>query len=162
MNYTSKLPVRGLWALLASALITVGCAHTGESTRDAGADDTEVRRASGSEIYADEIARTRERSVEEILQGRMAGVYVMRSSDGGYQLRIRGASTFTGSNEPLIVIDGVPLSRGYRGSIPVNPYDIDSIKVLKNATETAFYGVRGANGVIVITTKRGSSGEDDR
>jgi len=150
MNRTLKTPVPWRWVLLVIALFTAGCAATGGST------DETTERPSGSEISGDQIRRSGERTVEEILQGRVSGVTVMPAPGGGFQLRIRGASTFNGSNEPLILIDGVPLAKGYRGSIPVSPYDIDSIKVLKNATDLAFYGVRGANGVILITTKRGS------
>ena len=85
----------------------------------------------------------------------MAGVVVSRTEDGGIAIRIRGASTFTGSNAPLYVVDGVAIQPGPNGSLTgINPYDIASIKVLKEAAETTMYGSRGANGVIVIKTKR--------
>jgi TonB-dependent SusC/RagA subfamily outer membrane receptor len=93
--------------------------------------------------------------IEKILQGRVAGVTVSRGSDGGIAVRIRGASSIYGSGEPLYVLDGMPIQPGPNGSLSgINPYDIESIKVLKDPAETAMYGVRGANGVIVIKTKK--------
>lgn len=93
--------------------------------------------------------------IEKILQGRVAGVTVSRGSDGGIAVRIRGATSIYGSSEPLYVLDGMPIQPGPNGSLSgVNPYDIESIKVLKDPAETAMYGVRGANGVIVIKTKK--------
>ncbi len=93
--------------------------------------------------------------LERVLQGRVAGVTVSRSPDGGIAVRIRGAASAYGNSEPLYVLDGMPIQPGPNGSLTgVNPSDIESIKVLKDAAETAMYGVRGANGVIVIKTKR--------
>jgi len=92
--------------------------------------------------------------IEEVLAGRFPGVMVMRTA-GGVSVRIRGAESFYGSTEPLYVIDGIPIQPGPGGSLSgINPYDIESIQVLKNPVETAMYGLRGANGVIVIKTKR--------
>jgi TonB-dependent SusC/RagA subfamily outer membrane receptor len=93
--------------------------------------------------------------IEKVLQGRVAGVTVSRAPDGGIAVRIRGASSIYGNNEPLYVVDGMPIAPGPNGSLSgINPYDIESIKVLKDPTETAMYGARGANGVIVIKMKR--------
>jgi iron complex outermembrane receptor protein len=141
------------------ALFTLGCTNTRSTTGDTeSSTETEEKvRPRSNEIRGDDISKSRKTSVEEMLQGRAAGVTVTRASGGGFQLRIRGSSTFSGSNDPLIVIDGIPLSRGYGGAIPVNPHDVESIRVLKHAVDMAFYGVRGANGIIVITTKRGGS-----
>lgn len=95
--------------------------------------------------------------VDEILQGRSAGVNVTNVSGapGGItSIRIRGANSITGNNDPLYVIDGF-----VGGNIAdVNPTDIGSIQILKDASSTAIYGSRGANGVILITTKRGAEG----
>lgn len=94
-------------------------------------------------------------SVEQILAGRVAGVTVSRAPDGGIAVRIRGATSFYGNNEPLYILDGVPFTPGPNGSITgVSPHDIESIRVLKDAADVGVYGARGANGVIVITTKR--------
>lgn len=85
---------------------------------------------------------------------RFPGVSITRAPDGSLAVRIRGTTSLYGSNEPLYVIDGVPVRPGPGGSLSgINPYDIESIEVLKDATATAMYGVRGANGVIVIKTK---------
>ena len=86
---------------------------------------------------------------------RFPGVQVTRTSDGGISVRIRGFTSLHGSNEPLYVIDGVPLEAVPGGALKgINPHDIESIQVLKDPSETTVYGVRGANGVIVIRTKR--------
>jgi TonB-dependent SusC/RagA subfamily outer membrane receptor len=92
--------------------------------------------------------------IEEVLAGRFPGVIVTRVP-GGVSVRIRGAESFYGSTEPLYVIDGLPIQPMPGGGLSgINPYDIESIQVLKDPAETALYGVRGANGVIIIKTKR--------
>lgn len=93
--------------------------------------------------------------VEELLAGRIPGLQVVR--DGrGYSLRIRGIGSIMGSNEPLVVVDGMPVQAfGTPGDLGwLNPHDIERIDVLKDASSTSIYGSRGANGVIIITTKR--------
>jgi TonB-dependent SusC/RagA subfamily outer membrane receptor len=96
--------------------------------------------------------------VEELLRG-VPGLDVTRMPDGGYQLRIRGRRSIRGNpgdDDPLVVIDGIPISREAVGSTLAGlaPGDVARIEVLKDAGATGFYGSRGANGVIVITTKR--------
>ena len=92
---------------------------------------------------------------EELLAGRFPGVEVYRAP-GGIAVRIRGATTVYGSNEPLYVVDGMPIEPGPGGAlVGINPGDIEKIEVLKDAGSTAQWGSRGANGVIVIKTKRG-------
>jgi TonB-dependent SusC/RagA subfamily outer membrane receptor len=82
-------------------------------------------------------------------------VWVTQAPDGGIAVRIRGSSTVKGNPEPLYVIDDIPVQPGPGGSLTgINPHDIESIKVLKGA-EAGLYGIEGANGVIVITMKRG-------
>ena len=93
--------------------------------------------------------------IEKVLQDKVPGILVTRTSDGGIALQIRGASTFYGGQTPLYVIDDVPMTPGPGGAlVGVNPHDIDTIKVLKDPSETGLYGIRGANGVILITTKK--------
>src|SRR5215218_516186 len=108
-------------------------------------------------------------SVEQLLKGAAAGVQVTQTSGqpgGGVSIRIRGGSSIQGGNEPLYVIDGFPVynSAATAGVLSgtatnpladINPADIESITVLKDASSTAIYGSRGANGVIIVTTKRG-------
>lgn len=102
-----------------------------------------------------EIQKRPHESIATLLQGRTAGVDVAVNPNGSISVRIRGASSFYGSSEPLYVVDGTPIAPGPGGAlIGINPYDIESIEVLKGPPETTLYGVRGANGVIVIKTKR--------
>ena len=111
--------------------------------------------APGTAVTSDDVQRTPNQSIEQILASKVAGVVVSRTEDGGIALRIRGTSTVNGSGAPLYVIDGVATEAGPGGSIPgINPYDIASIKVLKEAADLSMYGSRGGNGVIVIRTKR--------
>lgn len=120
-------------------------------------------------------------SAQQAIQGKMAGVVIAQNSGkpgGSNTVIIRGGTSLTGSNDPLYVIDGVPISTSagvssanIRGNgtdffdqeptnplMTINPNDIESVTVLKDASSTAIYGSRGANGVIVITTKKGKSG----
>jgi len=94
----------------------------------------------------------------EALQGKAAGVDITTSERPGTlgSIRIRGNRSLNATNEPLYVVDGVPLQTG--GIEALNPRDIESIDVLKDASSTAIYGSRGANGVILVTTKRGKEG----
>jgi TonB-dependent SusC/RagA subfamily outer membrane receptor len=95
------------------------------------------------------------KSIETMLAGRFPGVEVLPSTSGGIMIRIRGGSnSFYSGTEPLYVLDDVPLPQGTGGVVMVNPYDIQRIEVLKNPADVAVYGIRGANGVIKITTKR--------
>ncbi|EDM34338.1 hypothetical protein PBAL39_08626 [Pedobacter sp. BAL39] len=103
---------------------------------------------------------------EQLIQGKVAGVNITSNSGqpgGGSVIRIRGGASLNASNDPLIVIDGVPFSGNTIGNAPsplalVNPDDIETMTVLKDANATAIYGSRASNGVILITTKKGKSG----
>ncbi|HEU4994260.1 MAG TPA: TonB-dependent receptor plug domain-containing protein [Gemmatimonadaceae bacterium] len=93
-------------------------------------------------------------SIETVLQAKSPGVLVTRTSDG-IAIQIRGPSSFSGNTQPLFVIDDVPMEAGPGGALRgINPYDIESIKVLKDPAETGIYGMRGANGVILIKMKK--------
>ena len=95
----------------------------------------------------------------EALQGKAAGVDITSNQRPGEigDIRIRGNRSLNASNKPLYVVDGVPLSAG--GIETLNPRDIESIDILKDASSTAIYGSRGANGVVLVTTKRGKAGQ---
>ena len=105
-------------------------------------------------------------NAQDMLQGKVAGVNITTNSGepgSGAKIRIRGGSSLSASNDPLIVIDGIPIDNsGVAGSpnilSTINPQDIESFNVLKDASATAIYGSRGSNGVIIITTKKGRSG----
>ena len=108
-------------------------------------------------------------SLNQMLAGRMPGVQVNTNSGrpgGRTNVRIRGFSSINSSNNPLYVVDGVMLPQGnlsqYSSAIDyINPNDIVSVEVLKDASSTAIYGARGANGVILVTTKKGKAGESN-
>lgn len=122
-------------------------------------------------VSAKDIERTVNTTVEQAIQGRAAGVYVTQNSGqpgGGISVNIRGVSSINGNTEPLYVIDGVQVqgsavSFGAQSSsnplAGLNPADIEDIQVLQGPSATAIYGSRGTNGVLLITTKRGKSGD---
>jgi len=119
-----------------------------------------------SSVSAKEIASTPVADAAQALQGRVSGVTIVQGSGapggtGGTGIRIRGISSLTGTNNPLIVVDGYPLPDQSADNI-LNSFgtgDIESIDVLKDAGALAIYGVRASNGVIIITTKRGKAGK---
>lgn len=118
-------------------------------------------------------------SPEQLIQGKTAGVQITQTSGepgAGVNIRIRGTNSVRANNNPLFVVDGIPLAEGSNtagtdvpgvGANPsknplifLNPNDIESISILKDASATAIYGSRGANGVVIITTKSGKAGKD--
>ena len=118
-------------------------------------------------------------SIDQALQGRAAGVIVQQTSGspaGGVSVIVRGSSSINASSQPLYVIDGIPISSSNTGGIAnieggqggqnsnpmasISPDDIESIEILKDASATAIYGAQGANGVVLITTKRGKEGQN--
>jgi TonB-linked SusC/RagA family outer membrane protein len=118
-------------------------------------------------VKSAELKQTPVANVVQGLQGRVAGVQVTQNSaapGGNVSMRIRGTNSINGSSEPLYVVDGVQLSNsGGVNEISslsiINPNDIESVEVLKDASATAIYGARGANGVVLITTRRGRAGK---
>lgn len=96
--------------------------------------------------------------VSDALQGRVAGVQVLSDGTpgGDIKIRVRGSSSINKSNEPLYVVDGIVRESGLEG---INPEDIQSLQVLKDASSTAIYGARGANGVVLVQTKSGKAGQ---
>ncbi|MBR0503274.1 MAG: TonB-dependent receptor [Paludibacteraceae bacterium] len=123
---------------------------------------------SATHVNADKLTETKTVSVDEALKGRSSGVQVTASSGqpgAKSNIRIRGTSTLTGNSQPLYVVDGLPIGGGKRGTddnplASINPEDIESMEILKDASATAIYGSRAANGVIMITTKKGKEGKD--
>jgi TonB-dependent SusC/RagA subfamily outer membrane receptor len=156
-------------ARVAAFAVLAACAHHRGPAVDprgpAGADSAQMRPSTGEgrtgagarqSLDAAELKTDRVQSVEELIQGRFAGVQVVRVPGGGFSLRIRGAGSFMSGSEPLYVVDGIALPPAPGGAlIGVDPRDIERIEVLKDAAATSSYGVRGANGVILIRTKRG-------
>ena len=113
---------------------------------------------SATQLKTDAITATIASSPLASLQGKSSGVAVFTSNQPGAAptIRVRGTGSINASNEPLYVVDGFPLMDGDLNDI--NPADIESMEVLKDASSTAIYGSRGANGVIMITTKKGTQG----
>src|SRR5215217_3293199 len=111
-----------------------------------------------SSIKGSEVTQLSTQRVDQALQGRASGVYVLNTDGapgGNTTIRVRGMNSINGGNNALVVIDG--LQGGNLNSL--NPNDIESIEILKDASATAIYGSRGANGVILITTKNGRKGK---
>ena len=117
---------------------------------------------SAQAVKAEDIEKKNPSDVTKALAGEVAGVQVVNSSGqpgSVASIRIRGIGSISASSAPLYVVDGIPLDAGSISSI--DPGDIASTTILKDATATSLYGSRGANGVIVITTKKGSSNGDE-
>lgn len=136
---------------LAAPLMLVGCWSSESVTNDGR--DRDPNTVQASDTQGRDIQR-----VEQMLRGQIAGVSV-RQGANGIIIRIRGSrdESFLGTttNDPLFVIDGLPIEPGADGALNgINPRDVETIRVLKNASDTAMYGARGANGVILITTLR--------
>lgn len=145
-----------LFALTAMALLAA-CASGGAKgpAGAKGARGAAPSPESSTTVTSADIDRNPSTPIEEVLRGRIAGVTVTRAEDGGLMVRVRGATSFNSSDAPLYVVDGVPLQPSPSGSLQgINPYDIESIKVLKDAASLTLYGSRGATGVVVIKTKR--------
>ncbi len=112
-----------------------------------------------STVSTEQLTQSPQANISNALTGRMTGlIAVQRSGEPGEDestIRIRGIGTFTGSQDPLIMVDGIE-AQSYNN---IDPNEIESISILKDASATAVYGVRGANGVLLITTKRGKEGK---
>lgn len=125
-----------------------------------GAVREEAVTGSVASISGDAVAEVPSANITNALQGRLPGVQFSQTSSkpgSSMQIRIRGTRSLTASNDPLVVLNGIPFS----GSISdINPNSIQSIDILKDASATAIYGSRGANGVILVSTKRGERGQE--
>lgn len=130
-------------------------------------------------IKSDELMKANPVTLEQGIQGKAAGVFVTQTDGApgaGMSIQIRGTNSFLGGTEPLYVIDGVPMDADNASNTPssgssyeeakmntlsfLNPADVASIEILKDASATAIYGSRGANGVVIITTKKGADKQD--
>jgi TonB-dependent SusC/RagA subfamily outer membrane receptor len=114
----------------------------------------------GTTVTGEEIDRAgaTDDAIEKTLASRVPGVLVTRTPDGGVAVRVRGNSSINGNLEPLYVIDGLAIQPGPGGAlVGINPHDIASIEVLKDAASLSYYGVRAANGVILIKTKHNTN-----
>lgn len=132
--------------------IVPGCA------RSAARSEPSVALAPATSPTSDDASKVIEKRPDEPLASllsRAPGVLVTEFPDGSFSVRIRAASSFYASSDPLYVVDGSPVTTGPEGRLRgISPHDVQSIQVLRYPPETSLYGVRGANGVIVVKTKR--------
>lgn len=163
--FVTAAPPRVLWTLVLPLLLGAcqhGVARTGSAPApsrdsvDVGYGTALRRDVTGSisTLDGDVTRQSSPLDVADMIEGRFAGVEVRRLPGGGVSIRIRGSRSFMGDNEPLYVVDGIPQRLSNNENLrDLDPHDIKSIEVLKDATATAVYGARGANGVILITTR---------
>jgi len=136
---------------LSLAFLLVACSHRQSVSHAARPESS----GGGILITADDIERSPGMSLEQLLLARVPGLTMSRAADGHAILHLRGETTFLGDAEPLVVVNDIPLGPTASGNLSaINPRDIESIRVLRDAASTAAYGIRGANGVIVIRTKQ--------
>jgi TonB-dependent SusC/RagA subfamily outer membrane receptor len=141
----SSIAARAILPVALLALLAAGCARAGTAG--------EGRR--GSVVTAADIEAAPGDPLEVIVARRVPGVTLARAADGTLALYIRGGSSVNSANEPLYVLDGVPMAHAPGGTLSsLNRHEVASIEVLKDAASTAMYGLRGVNGVIVVTSKR--------
>lgn len=128
---------------------------TGDSV-DVGYGEQAKRDVTGSvaEIDTKRIRRGSANTMADLLEGRIPGLEVRRLPDGSVSLRVRGGRSFSGSDEPLLIVDGTPVSDITTALQDIDPRDVQSVSVLKDGGSLAAYGSRGANGVVLITTKK--------
>lgn len=136
-----------------------------------GSQKREAKTGAITTVKADEIKDVPATSIDKMLSGKLAGVMITSSSGqpgSGTSIRVRGTSSINAGNNPLYVVDGIPVSSGDEADLvntnnaiaAINPSDIESVTVLKDAAAASVYGSRAANGVILITTKSGQAGKN--
>ena len=129
-------------------LVLTACSHR------RAASPTADSRPPDTVLTADDIRRSPGQSLEQLLLARVPGLTIERAADGHSKLVLRGKNTILGDDEVLFVVNGVPLGPALSGNLAaVDIHDIETVQVLRDAVATAAYGVRGANGVIIIRTK---------
>jgi TonB-dependent starch-binding outer membrane protein SusC len=136
-------------AVLPLVIVLTACAHgrTG-MTRSQSSQPAETV------LTAEDIQRSPGQSLEQLLLTRVPGLSRTQAADGHTVLHFRGTTTLLGDDEPLVVVNGIALGPSAGGNLSaIDPHDIETVQVLRDAAATAAYGLRGANGVIVIRTK---------
>jgi len=136
-------------AALPVTLLLAACSHRPGGTHSARPRPAEVV------LTADDIERSPGQTLEQLLLAHVPGLTLTRARDGRMILQMRGTTTLIGEQEPLFVVNDIPLGPNASGNLSaINPRDIESVAVLRDAAGTAGYGSRGANGVIIIRTKQ--------
>ena len=144
MNRSSARP------FVAAVLLLAAC-----SSKQSSGSRASRPSGSGTVITAEDIQSSPGMSLEQLLLARVPGLTLLRTDDGRQILHLRGTTSFMGDEEALIVVNGIALGPNATGNLrAINPQDIESITVLRDAASTAAYGSRGANGVILIRTKQ--------
>jgi TonB-dependent SusC/RagA subfamily outer membrane receptor len=139
---------------LTTACASSNAAHPKELTDDGKT----LAPHSPNTVTSDELDRAGDDAIIKALSAKVPGVWVSMTADGSLAVRIRGSSSISANVEPLYIIDGMAVQAGPNGALNgINPHDIASIEVLKDAASLSFYGVRAANGVIVIKTKQATN-----
>ena len=141
---------------IACCWLTTSCASGNPAPRKDLTDNTAAAPPpSMTTVTSDELDRAGDDAIVKALSAKVPGVWVSLTADGNLAVRIRGSASISANTEPLYVIDGLSVQPGPGGALlGINPHDIASIEVLKDAASLSFYGVRAGNGVIVIKTKR--------
>ena len=143
----TKAPSLLFTALLAGLLFTAGCSGSGEATSE---------RPEPNTISGEDAARTPAVHLADLIVQRVPGITVSQNAGGGLKVRVRGITSFTANNQPLFVVDDMPVDPESDGPLPgVVLSEIEWIKVYKDPVDTSRWGMRGANGVIVVKTKMG-------
>lgn len=136
-------------ATLPIAFLLAACAPRASGTKASARDGSRVV------ITAEDIERSPGQSLEQLLLAHVPGLYITHARDGRTVLHLRGSTTLLGDEEPLFVVNGIALGSNASGNLSaIHPRDIETVEVLRDAAATALYGVRGSNGVIIITTKQ--------
>jgi TonB-dependent SusC/RagA subfamily outer membrane receptor len=143
---------------LPASVILVGlltaCAHHPDTGQVSAAPDSVRPPPGASTVTSDEQGRQPATSLDQLLAGRISGVTVMPAPGGGIVVRIGGPKSFYAGEDPLFIVDGIPIESVRNGTLSwLNAHDVESITVLKDPSTAAIYGVRGANGVVIIKTK---------
>jgi len=139
--------------------LTTACASSSAiRPKELTDDGTTIAPHSPNTVTGDELDRAGDDAIIKTLSAKVPGVWVTMTADGSLAVRIRGTSSISANIEPLYIIDGMAVEPGPNGALNgINPHDIASIEVLKDAASLSFYGVRAANGVIVIRTKQATN-----
>jgi TonB-dependent starch-binding outer membrane protein SusC len=149
MSQSSSRPFAALLLVVA----IVACAQNVASTPSAGSQAAAPQRSRNSVVDSTIIADNAGQPLEKIIADHVAGVRLGHSADGSPSLQIRGASGYANEGQPLYIIDGHQMSPG-AGLSSINPIDIATIEVLKDAASLAMYGTGGSNGVVIFKMKR--------
>ena len=174
-KYTGQTKIDVLMEADAQTLVEVEIEAKKIERNDLGISQKEMAFATQKVEMSEIVQNSPVSSLEEALQGRLSGVDIIASGDPGAKssIRIRGTATLNSNADPLIVVNGIPYStdidesfdfntantEDFADMLSLNPNDIESIEVLKDAASTAVYGTAGANGVLLVTTKKGTQGK---